>query len=303
MLRGMNDFDKLGRYLIKQDPAGFFRWLFGVGAVSFYSWLDARRTALAELSDQTGDVVAAFRAVSEFEALCVELQARSHKDTARRLLLGYVPRLAAETGGLALAAVGGAVVNFTGPAQPAVVRLTPSVAPTCRFEGEVLQRTLRDEDAEALLAAVTAGRVSRWLLGWLPLLRGGGDPGIIPGWRREARRLPNPLDRGDVGLMAKVFARLARRSPVWEAGLEGWDVETSPVLDEYRAKFKALGLAEGRAEGQRNLILQVGEKKFGRPPTRKQRAALDAVADLARLGRIGGRLLDAADWADLLATP
>src|SRR4051812_46602901 len=101
----MNDYDKAGRYVLKRDPPGVFRRLLGAPA-SFHAWIDARRLALPDQDDLTGDLVAAFRVGAGFEALCVELQAESRPETAGRLLLGYVPRLAAEPtppGGLPLA--------------------------------------------------------------------------------------------------------------------------------------------------------------------------------------------------------
>jgi hypothetical protein len=44
----MREFDKASRYLAKQDPANFFRWLWrhAVTPLQFHSWLDARRLAL-----------------------------------------------------------------------------------------------------------------------------------------------------------------------------------------------------------------------------------------------------------------
>src|SRR5262249_53897430 len=144
----MNDYDKAGRYLIKRDPAGFFHWLLGRPAGVFHAWVDARRLALPDQGDLTQDLVAAFRVGSGFEALCLELQAESAPDGAARLLLGYVPRLRAEPDApdsLPLAAVGGVVLNLTGPEQPDTVREAPSLAPACRLEGTILQRTLRDE--------------------------------------------------------------------------------------------------------------------------------------------------------------
>jgi hypothetical protein len=92
----MNDFDKAGRYLVKRDPGGFCRWLLRRPDVSFHTWIDARRLALPDEHDLTHDLVAVFRVGEAFEALCIELQAESEDVSARRLLLGYVPRLLME---------------------------------------------------------------------------------------------------------------------------------------------------------------------------------------------------------------
>ncbi len=104
----MNEYDKAGRYLIKRDPPGFFRWLLG-RPVSFHAWIDTRRHALPDQGDLTNDLVAAFRVNTGFEALCVELQAESEAGAASRLLLGYVPCLQTEP-----AAAGSLVVTGAG---------------------------------------------------------------------------------------------------------------------------------------------------------------------------------------------
>jgi hypothetical protein len=45
----------------------------------------------------------------------------------------------------------------------------------------------------------------------------------------------------------------------------------------------------------------MGKKKFGRPPTKKQQAELDAINDPARLQALGERVLDVTTWGELLA--
>ncbi|MCI0456310.1 MAG: DUF4351 domain-containing protein [Gemmataceae bacterium] len=291
----MNDFDKAGRYLIKRAPDGFFRWLLDRPQVAFHAWIDARRLALPDQGDLTHDLVAAFRVGPDFEALCLELQATSAAGSAGRLLYGYVPRLCTEEGGLELSAVGGAVVNLTGPPQPDKVQQLPSLTPACRLEGQVLQRTLREERADVLLADVTTGRASRWLLGWLPLLHGGAEMGIIEGWKREAALLPEERDRSILGGLTETFAELAGNLNVWRGALEDWNVIKSAYLEELREQV--------RAEGARALVLRLGRKKFGKAPTKQQQQQLAAITDLARLEALAERLLDVTSWADLLAAP
>jgi hypothetical protein len=69
----------------------------------------------------------------------------------------------------------------------------------------------------------------------------------------------------------------------------------SPFLEEIRE--------EARAEARRDAVLSLGRQRFDLPPTRKQKADLEAMTDPARLERILDRLLTASSWADLLATP
>lgn len=59
---------------------------------------------------------------------------------------------------------------------------------------------------------------------------------------------------------------------------------------------------KGRANEAANLILRVGRKRFPNTPADAEQR-LKAVSDVERLERMADRILDAADWDDLLATP
>jgi hypothetical protein len=84
-------------------------------------------------------------------------------------------------------------------------------------------------------------------------------------------------------------------------GLEGWNVEDSPIVNEWCAKFAARGYATGRLEEVRNLILRLGGKRFGPAPAGFE-AAIRLISDLDRLERIADRIVDGASWDDLVAT-
>jgi hypothetical protein len=301
----MNDYDKAGRYLIKRDPAGFFRWLLRRPG-AFHAWIDARRHALPDQGDLTNDLVAAFRVGDGFEALCVELQAASEGGSAARLLLGYLPRLLTEPateGSLPLSAAGGVVINLTGPPQPSGIEHRPTLAPACWLAGAIEQRTLRTEIAAATLAEVAAGNASRWLLAWLPLMQGGAEAGIIEGWKREVVVGLSETDQRLLAEVTRTFAVLAGCRPVWKRGLEGWAMLKSEYLEELREAVRTEARAEGEVSGMHKAILRLGRRRFGKAPTRKQKSALTAVTDPARLERLLDRALSVNSWADLLDTP
>jgi hypothetical protein len=69
----------------------------------------------------------------------------------------------------------------------------------------------------------------------------------------------------------------------------------SEYMDELRIQV--------RADGARSMLLRAGRKKFGRAPTKKQQAELDAITDLERLGELAERVQDVSTWAELLAAP
>lgn len=294
----MSDYDKAARYLIKRDPVGFFCWLLGLTAIDFYCWVDARRVALPDQGDLTSDLIAACRVEGGFEALCVEVQTESADDSASRLLYGYVPRLRSEPekpASLPLLAVVGLVVNLTGPARTTTVREVSRLAPKSRFEGAVTACEVRDELAATLLAEVAAGRASRWLLAWLPLVRGGMELATIRGWKREAAGLVTERDRSTLAHLSLTFAELTGSRSIWERALEGWTVIVSPYMEELRQRE--------RLDGARDILLHLGRKKFGRAPSKKQQGELNSIKDLDRLEALGERLLDVNTWAELLAPP
>src|SRR5262249_28312789 len=135
---------------------------------------------------------------------------------------------------LALVAAGGAVVNLTGPPQRDRVEQRPTLAPACELVGRILQRTLRDEDAAATLRDVGSGKVSRWLLAWLPLMHGEAEAGIIEAWQREVHREPKEADQQILAGLTLTFAALAGNREVWDRALEGFAVIKSPYLEELR---------------------------------------------------------------------
>ena len=59
---------------------------------------------------------------------------------------------------------------------------------------------------------------------------------------------------------------------------------------------------EGREEQAKEDIIELAERRFGAADD-ANRSKLVAISDLARLKRIFRRLLDAANWQDLLDTP
>jgi len=299
----MNDYDKAGRYLVKREPVGFFHWLLANFRLSFETWIDARRVALPDQNDLTNDLIAALRIGGVREAICLELEAEARADALRRLL-EYLARLwtePGEPGSLPVSCVCGVVLDLTGRNPARELSLRSALVPGCRLELTILRRPLADEDAANLVAEVAAGRVSPWLLAWVPLMRGGGETAIMAHWLPEAeRRLTDKRDRADLGALTLVFATLGGCQAAWNRCLRGWNMKTSPVFDEVRTESRAEGRAEGRAEEARTLVLRLGRQKFGKAPTKKQQNKLEAITSLTRLEALVERLLTVDSWADLL---
>jgi hypothetical protein len=61
-------------------------------------------------------------------------------------------------------------------------------------------------------------------------------------------------------------------------------------------------LDEGQEKATREIILFLGEDRFG-PPDEAVRARLNNITDLDRLKRIARQTQKAASWQDVLDTP
>ena len=61
-------------------------------------------------------------------------------------------------------------------------------------------------------------------------------------------------------------------------------------------------LDEGRVDEAKNVILRQGRKKFG-PPDESITTKLNVITDLEKLHRLQERLLEVANWQELLDTP
>ncbi len=145
----------------------------------------------------------------------------------------------------------------------------------------VVVRTLRDEDAAGTLAAMQAGRVSRGLLPWIPLLRGSGEEGTINKWAQVAASEPDRRLRSDYGGLARVFARLTPKRSAWTRALEGWEMPKSPVVEEWRQE----GRLEGRIQAERAKLIEAIELKFHTEVPAELREAIETMTDAAELDR------------------
>lgn len=74
------------------------------------------------------------------------------------------------------------------------------------------------------------------------------------------------------------------------------------IVEEGMEKGMEKGMARGKAEGLRTMLLQIGARRLGLSAAAVQES-LNAIDDIARLQRMGERVLDVATWQELLDTP
>jgi hypothetical protein len=291
-----NMFDKASRYAVKIDPPAFFAWVTGLSAdrLEFRDWLDTRAVPLPHEPDQIGDTVGRIETPTGTEppwAVAVEFQSEPDPLMFSRLMiyLGHVWQSVKpdpEPG--SRFNLGAVVINLTGNGRASRDMQWPDAGFATQLK--VLERNLASENADDLLAGIEAGRWSRALLPWLPLMTSGGEPGIIERWKQVAEGEPDSRKKANFASLALVFAEAAERKPIWEKALEGWNVIESEVVKEWQAVARAEGVAKGRAEGRAEgrvegaaaLVIAVLEGKFGKVPSEVE-AAVRGCSDLSKL--------------------
>jgi hypothetical protein len=268
--------------------------------LQFHSWLDARRLALPGEGDLTCDTVAGFHLAGQAElshALIVEFMAELRSNTLDRLL-AYVLRARTESpsaeGQELPPRIGGVVINLTGPAQARAVQATFPGVPECDWGFGVLQWTLREESAADTLADIAAGRTTRWILPWIPLMQDGAETAIIEQWKQVALTEPNAETRSWLGAFALVFARLAKRDDLWKQALRDWDMRNLQEVDYWQNE----GRAEGQLEARQDDLVALLEKRFG-PLPKELLQRIQALTDGARLKTDLRQLLDIHSLEDL----
>ena len=135
----------------------------------------------------------------------------------------------------------------------------------------------REESATATLDAMAAGTTSRGLLAWVPLMGGSDTPEAVARWVELALAEPDDRVRRDVGVIAKAFAPLNPRPDLWRAALEGWQVKTSPYLDEIAQ--------EGEVRGRKRTLTDVIGGRLGQQIPDDILSRIEGEQDFARLRR------------------
>jgi hypothetical protein len=285
----MNPFDQSARFVAKADPAGLLRWLVPGLPVSlaFRGWLDTRTLPFPGEPDRVCDTVAELVDPADPStrwALATEFQAEPDAQILDRLL-EYLARLRRELRHGPRRRdkfrVAAALVQMTGRRPLDTLDMTLPGESSVGLRLAVAVKNLRDEEAAATLAEIDGGRASRWLLPWIPLMKGGGKPTMIEEWKRIASAEPDRKARADYAALALNFADLTRHLDRWKKALEGWNMRESTVVNEWKAE----GKAEGAIQTRRDDILRLLELKFPGQVPDEWMTAVESQADSKELSR------------------
>jgi hypothetical protein len=278
-------YDQAGRYAIKRRPSAFFTWRAPQlwAAWKLVRWQDTRTLPFPGEPDRVCDTVAEFEHKTDPRCRClvdVEVQAEPDADMLERLgeytfrlrrELRYGPGAAGKYTVLCL------VMNLTGAEQPSRLDMTLPEWSAAGQWLQVAQGTLSAEDAAQTLARIAAGEWERWVLPWLPLLRGAAEAANLTEWKRLAGQEPDSHNRSDFGALAFVFAELAGTAAVWRKALKGWNMRESPQVLEWQAEARL----ETRAEYVRRAI----RLRFGTPVPADLEDQLSTLKSEAELDR------------------
>ncbi len=251
-----NPYDKAARFAAKLDPEGFLAWVLGLplDRLGFAGWIDTRGIPFPGEQDRTGDTVARLDVPGGTEppwAVAVEFQAEPDPLMFGRLL-GYLSQIwmqlkpDPERG--SRFQVGAAVLNLTGTGQASREMRLPG-GPLVTHLG-VAERNLARESADDTLRRVEAGELTRGVLPWVPLMTGAEGGMITDRWKRLAEAEPVSRRRAELAGLALVFATAAKRRPEWELALEGWNMIECSIMDDWIAKGREMGIAQGKVEGR-----------------------------------------------------
>ncbi|MFI5455906.1 MAG: Rpn family recombination-promoting nuclease/putative transposase [Isosphaerales bacterium] len=128
-------------------------------------------------------------------------------------------------------------------------------------------------------------------------------PGLIRRMEDRLKREATPAEAADSWTAAYLLMGLVYPENVAKALLQGVrNMKESTTYQAILREGRAEGKAEGKAEEARRILLRLGRKQFG-PPKAAIKAKIEAITDLDRLEQLTVRILDAKNWAELIALP
>jgi hypothetical protein len=313
-------YDQAARYAMKLDPAGFLCWLLAEAwpELVFTRWLDTQTIPFPGEAERRCDTVAEMvrrDGLGPHWALVAEAQTDPDPDILARLL-EYVARLWRELRhgphGRDRYLVAGTLVSLTGSGPAAEVDMILPGPGGLGFRWRHGGRVLANEDAAGTLARIEAGQLSRVLLPWVVLMRGGGEASTIADWCRLGEAEPDRRRRGDYGALARIFAELTGWKEAWHRALEDWNVEESPIFNkwiaesptvkEWIAQGEGRGRADGLVAGRRDLLLRLVRAKFPGQVPPEVTGAIESQADADELSRWYDLALAASSLEQLRST-
>ena len=122
-------------------------------------------------------------------------------------------------------------------------------------------------------------------------------PGIIRRMKARVEQEATPAEAREIWSATYILMGLKYAEAFAQQLLRG--VQTMKDSTTYQAIIRE-GEEQGRLAEAHNLLLRMGNKRFG-PPTAAEQAALASIASLEKLEQLAERLLEVENWQELLA--
>lgn len=294
-----NPIDQAARYAARQlDGEGFLRWVLPE-VFDFWrwtGWTDTQSVPFPGEPDRRCDTVAEFRSRDGSVApvaVVVEFQTRPQAGMLERLVdyCGAIRRvLPAQVDPRVPYDVVGVVLNLTGGPQPQTLSMRPPHFAGLGSTHDCRVTAVTTLDAEALLADIAAGRTHRSILPWVGLMHGADRAEVIEVWKRLAVAESDPRRKSDYAGLVLIFADLAGWGDTWKTALEGWNVETSRIVNEWIALGEQRGEERGEKRGLnmgltvvRTNLMRALKARFHVEPSPEVVNAINAQQDPATL--------------------
>jgi hypothetical protein len=293
MFPEQTDYDEAARFLLRQGGGPFVTWLLAEPAEGhrFIAWLDSVLT-LPGTKERLCDAVARLEK-PDGRPMALLAESQTYPDSSMFGRLCIAGGILWETvrpsdlpddryGLMAL------VLNLTGTGNSGrTFRGASSL-----WDVSPCEWNLANEDAEKRLAEVEAGSAPLEALAFIPLMKKGGDDGIIRRWLEVVGKETDRRRRGGLKLVV-VFAGLTGCKQEWQKALEGFDVNESTIVNEWRAEARR----EGELKGAAAAVLRCLRTRFGAVPEDVTRS-VNACSDLVQLETLLDSALVAASLED-----
>ena len=145
-------------------------------------------------------------------------------------------------------------------------------------------KNVRKESAEKILDRIDHGELGLCILVAIPLMAGADQPDTVRRWRELATRQQQLHLRAAYAALALVFAEMAGRTTLWQTGLEGFPMQESAIMRQWRKDGMEEGIEKGALTTARAAVLNVLQTRFpGTPVPEGVRVALEKSVDVRQL--------------------
>ncbi len=279
----MGPFDQTARQIAKSNGRGFTAWVLRHGnpppPLPFARWDDTRRTSWPGGPERTDDLVAILQSPDGAERTWLIVEVKAEPERNALIQVGvYELLLAGEVG--EGGQVGSVLLNLTGEGSKDGLHLGVPGLGKGHDVGPLVVN-LAEDNAAGTLREIAEGKLELCVLPWLPLLEGGGGPGLIEEWKRIAETEPDVELRVRWRDWALVLAELSKQFVNWQRGLEGWMVKESQVINGWKRE----GRVEGSLETAREFLLEAIQLQFKTAVPEDIRLAIEGTNDRDMLHR------------------